>query len=338
MKDTTTLIIIILSLLVIIILSIQFYCFTKKLSFNEIINPELYNKITLNNSKFETKKTKEYLLKINDGYQIMSNTKIVIGGLFKDSANKFNLFKKRINHLSQYFKDVQVVIFENDSSDNSRILLLDWEKKQSNIHILKLIDNEFCLLKKKAAVSYGSFSNKRMQMMVQYRQYIKEYVDNNFSNYDYFAVIDTDTTGPIITNGLAHSFSTQKNLNWDMIASNGRIGLFATLGSFKYYDLLALYNYDKPFEYNAIYISNIILKLDSLYNEPIKVNNAFGGLAIYKMSSIKNISYFPHDNKYICEHTIFTNNMKLNGFNNFYIDPKLIFLVGKQGPNEFGAF
>lgn len=338
MKDTTILIIIILSLLVIIILSIQFYCFSKKKTFNEIINPELYNKIILNNSKFEPKKTDEYLMKINNGYQIMSNTKIVIGGLFKDSANKFNLFKKRINYLSQYFKDLQVVIFENDSSDNSRILLLDWEKKQSNIHVIKLVDNEFCLLKKKAAVSHGAFSDTRMQMMAQYRQYIKEYVDDNFSDYDYFAVIDTDTTGPININGLAHSFSTQLYLNWDMIASNGRIGLFATLGSFKYYDALAIYNYDKSFEHNAIYITNLMLKLDSVNNEPIKVNNAFGGLAIYKMSSIKNVSYFPHDGKYICEHTIFTNNMKLNGFSNFYIDPKLIFLVGKQGPNDFGTF
>jgi hypothetical protein len=64
------------------------------------------------------------------------------------------------------------------------------------------------------------------------------------------------------------------------------------------------------------------------------VNQAFGGLAIYKMSSIKNCNYTPHDNNYICEHTIFTNNMKRNGYSNFYINPKLIFLVGKQGPDN----
>jgi len=338
MKDTTILIIIILSLLIFVILSVEFYCYLNKKSFNEIMYPELYNKIILNNKKFEPKKTKEYLMKINNGFEIMSNTRIVIGGLFKDSAGKFNLFKKRINYLSKYFKDLQVVIFENDSSDNSRILLLDWEKSQSNVHIIKLVDNEFCLLKRKSAVSHGTFSNTRMSMMAQYRNYIKEYVDINFSDYDYFAVIDTDTTGPISINGLAHSFSTQPTLNWDMIASNGRTGLFATFGTFKYYDPISIYNYNKSIDYNTIYISKITFKLDSLNNEPIKVDCAFGGFAIYKMSSIKNVTYFPHDGKYICEHTIFTNNMKLNGFSKFYIDPKLIFLVGKQGPHYFGSY
>lgn len=338
MKDTTILIIIILCLLVISILSIQFYCYLNKKTFNEITNSRLYNKIELNDPSIEPKKTRKYMESLKQGYEIMRNSRIVIGGLFKDSASKFQLFKKRINNLARYFKDLQVVIFENDSSDNSRILLLDWEKNQSNIHIIKLDDNEFCLLKQKSAVSHGSLSDKRMKIMAQYRNYIKQYVDLYYSDYDYFGVIDTDTTGPMSIAGLAHSFSTQPTLNWDMIASNGRIGLLASLGSYKYYDLLALYNYDKPVEYNTINISNIIFKLDNVNNDPIKVDYAFGGFAIYKMSSIKNVNYIPKDGKYICEHNIFTNNMKINGYSNFYIDPKLIFLVGKQGPDIIGSF
>jgi hypothetical protein len=338
MKDTTILIIIILCLLITSILIIEFYCFLNKKTFNEITNPGLYNRIELKQVEFEPKKTKKYLKSLNQGYYVMKNTRIVIGGLFKDSADKFILFKKRINNLSRYFKDLQVVIFENDSSDNSRILLLNWEKNQSNIHIIKLPDNEFCLLKKRSAVKYGQFSDKRMRLMSEYRNYIKNYVDMYYSDFDYFAMIDTDTVGPLSINGLAHSFSTQEQLNWDMIASNGRIGLFGTLGSYKYYDALALYNYDKNFQDNSIIISKIILKLDSVNNNPIKVDYAFGGLAIYKMSSIKNVNYTPADGKYICEHSIFLNNMKLNGYSNFYIDPKLIFLVGKQGPDIFGTF
>ena len=79
-----------------------------------------------------------------------------------------------------------------------------------------------------------------MRLMSQYRNYIKEYVDSYYSDYDYFGVIDTDTTGPMSIKGLAHSFSTQPILNWDMIAANGKIGLFASLGSYKYYDLISL--------------------------------------------------------------------------------------------------
>jgi len=355
-------IILIITIIIIIIcciLIIEFYCYLNRISFHELLNPKLYNQLELydinnkednvlfnlynqlenyiNNKEYNIN-NKEYLEKIKEGYIIMKNTKIVIGGLFKDSANKFELFKKRINNLSKYFKNLQVVIFENDSSDNSRILLLDWEKNQSNIHIIKLLDNEYCLLKKKSPVSYGMYSNKRMILMAKYRNYIKEYVDINYNDYDYYTMIDTDTTGPLNINGLAHAFSTQSTLNWDMIAANGKTGYLSTTGKLMYYDTLAIYNYNKSKEYNIKNLSYITLYLNFINNKPLKVDCAFGGFAIYKMSSVKNVNYTPADGKYICEHTIFTNNMKLNGHSNFYIEPKLIFLVGKQGPHIFGSY
>jgi hypothetical protein len=338
MKDTTNLIIIILFLMIISILITETYCYLNKKSFHELVNPTLYNKINIDDSKLKPKKTVKYLTDISEGYKIMKNTRIIISGLFKDSAKKFPLFKKRINNLSKYFKDLHIVIFENDSSDNSRMLLLDWERTQPNVHIIKLLDNDFCLLKRKSAVLYGTLNDRRMRMMSEYRNYIKQYVDLYYSDFDYFTMIDTDTAGPFMVDGLAHSFSTQSTLNWDMISANGRTGLLFTLGSFKYYDPLSLYNYDKNKSYNTMNIINIIHYLDSIENDPIKVDNAFGGFAIYKMSSVKNVSYIPADGKYICEHTIFTNNMKLNGHSKFYIDPKLIYLVGKQGPHDFGAY
>ena len=118
MKDTTILIIIILFLMILTILIIEYYCYLNKKTFHEIVNPSLYNKISIDEKKLKPKKTEKYLNDISEGYKIMKDTRIIIGGLFKDSAKKFPLFKKRINNLSKYFKDLQVVIFENDSSDN----------------------------------------------------------------------------------------------------------------------------------------------------------------------------------------------------------------------------
>jgi hypothetical protein len=142
--------------------NIQLYCFLNKKSFHEVLNPKVDNELELreieNNNSVNLKDYEK-------GFEIMKKTKIIIGGLFKDSGKKFDLFKKRMNNLSKYFKDLQIVIFENDSSDNSRILLLDWEKKQPNVHIIKLVDNEFCLLKNNSAVTYGEFSDKRMRLM-----------------------------------------------------------------------------------------------------------------------------------------------------------------------------
>jgi hypothetical protein len=164
-----------------------------------------------------------------------------------------------------------------------------------------------------------------MKKMSTYRNVIKKYVDVNFSDYDYFMVIDTDASGGFSLNGLAYSFGI--NNNWDMMSAYGLTGLVLTLGKLVYHDYIALCN---DISYNSIKDSikiNLINKNDGL----IPVDNAFGGLTIYKMSSIKNVDYTPHDDKYICEHTIFSNNMKMNGYNKFYINPKLVFLVGKQG-------
>ncbi len=89
MKDNTILFIIILCLLVLGILSIHLLCYLNKKTINEILNPKLYNKIELNVSTIEPKKNKKYLDSLKLGYEIMRNSKIVIGGLFKDSASKF---------------------------------------------------------------------------------------------------------------------------------------------------------------------------------------------------------------------------------------------------------
>ena len=143
-------------------------------------------------------------------------------------------------------------------------------------------------------------------------------------------IIDSDTRGPFSIEGLAYSFG--KNLDWDMMSAYGLNGIVLTAGQLIYYDYLAyLNNFNTLSELkNAIYINNL-----NNYDDFIPINNAFGGLSIYKMSSIKNVDYTPKDGNYICEHTIFTNNMKDKGFNKFFINPKLIFLVGKQGSDTF---
>lgn len=313
---------------ILIIITLQLYCFYNNKSLHEILYPNDY-KIIFNENKYKpTQNIIEYNKIVKRGYEIMKTKKIVIGGLFYNSSKVFNKFKNRMNYLQNYFKDIQIVIFENDSIDNSRILLLNWEKQQKNINIIKCKENNFCLLNKKKAISHGIFSNCRMKKMSQYRNIVKKYVDDNFSNYDYFIVIDTDARGAFSLDGLAYSFGI--NTEWDVMSAYGSVGIVLTLGNLIYHDYIAyLDNYISIESLKKIIAINLTNKNDDI----IKVNEAFGGLSIYKMSSIKNSDYTPHDNNYICEHTIFTNNMKMNGYNKFYINPKLIFLMGKQGPD-----
>ena len=313
-------------LIMLFIVILQLYCKKENKTFHEILYPDDYN-VFFNEQKYRKYNKKENYEKILlNGFNVMKTKKLVIGSLFKDSAYIFSKFRQRMENLTKYFNDVQFVIFENDSKDNSRVLLLNWEMEDKNVHIIKCKENNFCILKNVSAISYGTFSSNRMKKMTEYRNYVKKYVDENFSNYDYFMMIDSDTRGPFSIEGLAYSFG--KNLDWDMMSAYGLNGIVLTGGQLIYYDYLAyLKNFNTLSELkNAIYINNL-----NNYDDFIPINNAFGGLSIYKMSSIKNVDYTPKDGNYICEHTIFTNNMKDKGFNKFFINPKLIFLVGKQG-------
>ena len=312
-------------LLLLIIIMLQLKCKKEEKCFHELLNPEDYN-VEFNESKYRRYNEKEEYKKIVlNGFKIMRSKKLVVGALFKDSANIFNKFRERMENVKKYFNDVKIVIFENDSKDNSRVLLLNWEIEDKNFHMIKCKENNYCLLKNVSAISHGTFSANRMKKMSEYRNHIKKYVDENCSNYDYFMMIDSDAHGPFSIEGLAYSFG--KNVDWDMMSAYGSTGLVLTAGQLIYHDYIAyLKNYNTLTEYKKAI--DINLKYDDNF---IPVDNAFGGLTIYKMSSIKDVDYTPKDGKYICEHTIFTNNMKAKGFNKFYINPKLIFLMGKQG-------
>jgi len=314
--------------LLFIIIVLKLFCFFNKKSFHELLSPHDYDLVFDEIKYMPTKNIEQYNKIVENGYNIMKHKKIVIGGLFQNSSDVFHKFKERMNHLNNYFADVQIVIFENDSLDNSRILLLNWEIIQNNVHIIKCKENNFCLLKQISAVNHGMFSENRMSKMSKYRNIVKKYVDDNFNHYDYFMVIDTDSQGGFSLNGLAYSFGI--NNNWDMISAYGSAGPTYTFGNLIYYDYIAFLNNVSFDSFKKIIKVNLLNKNDGL----MPVDNAFGGLTIYKMDSIQNVDYTPHDNNYICEHTIFTNNMKRNGYSNFYINPKLIFLVGKQGPDN----
>lgn len=317
--------------IIVFILLIETICYFNNKTLHELLYPKDYE-VDFNEEKYyPTENIGEYKETVKKGYEIMKKTKLVVGGLFRNSSDIFDKFKKRMNKLKELFEDVQIVLFENDSTDNSRVLLLDWEKESPNVHVIKCKENDYCLLKKSAAISHGALSENRIKKMTEYRNIVKHYVDANFSSYDYFMVIDTDARGAFSINGLAYSFGNKTQ--WDMIGAYGVFGLTLTFSSLMYYDYMALFeNYTKYFLFgnlSQVIAVNTINKNSDL----LKVNQAFGGLAIYKMSSIKNVDYTPKDNKYICEHISLNNNMRDNGHDKFYINPKLIFLVGKQGPD-----
>ena len=266
----------------------------------------------------------------------MKNTRIIFCGLCINIENNVTNLKRRFEHLGQYFKDYRVIIFENDSKDNTRELLKKICLDNNKFILLECEDAKDCKYNNVIAKDYGIFNSKRMYKMITYRNKLLNYIKNNYNHFDIVCMIDLDITGPISIDGIAHSFG--KYNNWDSITANGISGITFTLGQQYYYDLIAYKDNNLDINNNIFDIISIFYKLNTIKigKELLKVKSAFGGMELIKMYIINNnINYTPIDNNYKCEHIIFHENMIRNNYSNIYINPSMIILVGLQGNEKY---
>jgi hypothetical protein len=309
-------------------------------NFHKFFNKNLYKctdlKINTNQCSNNCKLAIKY--RISDGELKASKSKLVICGLSRNIEQLFDILKKRLEKTGSLFAEYKIVIFENNSNDNSRFLLKKWSQENNNVILLdccSLGDCE-CDLKKMVLDKdkIGMFNLIRMKKMAMYRNKYLDYVKKNLSFYDYMMVYDTDMEGCYSNDGLMHSISFN---NWDMIASSIRAPLLGTFGlSTVIYDSLAYVDlkeknikddakfYKQPFKW---------VKMNNGVNKQKKncdlfpVKSAFNGLAIYKVKSVLNSSY----KIATCEHIGLHVDMIKNGKDKLYINPFFTGYSGYQG-------
>jgi hypothetical protein len=279
-------------------------------------------------------------MRVAKGYAKMKNTTIVFTGLCINIAPKVEFLIKRMEHMGGFFKDYRVVIFENDSSDGTRELLKHLTLTNPKVHLVPCPEDSECKLKAKPAVHSGTFSSSRMEKMTDYRNRSLNYVRRNFSHFDCLGVIDLDIHGPISMDGLANSFGYWDS--WDTISAFGMNGITLSMGRPVYYDLIAYKPNSKPYSKgahlnineNRFHIVPIVMQTSKLQvgMHPVKVESGFAGMALYKMNIINaGIDYTPIDGHYQCEHITFNKNIYDAGFQNIYMNPSMLILVGPQG-------
>lgn len=327
-------------LVILILIIIEKYCRYCDKSLLEVLHPEWYKDVTKFPYKsFKCKSNcKEYINIIKNGYTHMKDKKVVICGLGINIEKQIPNLIKRVEHLGKYFKDWRFVIFENDSTDNTRELLSDWSDKNYKVDLIKCIENKNCKLNKTKATEDGIVTENRMKKMVDYRNRVINHIKNNYLDFDYVLLFDLDIRGPWSINGIANSFG--KHSEWDMITAYGINGITLSLGQPFYYDLIAYT--DNKYDMSKNFLNFLPIYFKTNYNnsyvnkqELISCNSAFSGMCILKMNILKNdVNYTPLDNKYKCEHIIFCDNMRNKGFNKIKINPNMLVLVGPQGDTK----
>jgi hypothetical protein len=270
---------------------------------------------------------------IKNGESIAKSSSIVICGLARNISHVLEKTQKKLEKIGSFFNKYHIVIFENDSTDNTREIIKKWSKENKNVTLIDCVDengnsNE-CKFNLETGYDMGAISLNRSKKMAVYREQYLNYVKKKFKHYDYMLVADLDIEGNMNYDGLFHSLSQN---NWGGICINGRgnVPVFFGLLSMMY-DTLAYVPKDSDYnniKYNVfknLFYSNYeILNSEKL----IEVTSAFNGYSLYKIPYVINSTYIGDT---CCEHINLHINIIKNG-GKIYINPLWTGYFNLQGP------
>lgn len=226
-----------------------------------------------------------WLLSCGSLFATRVNEKILIAGICRDAEAGFDVVRCCATLLGEYFEDYHVVIYENNSKDATKQLYSNLAKEDSRVtfisedltfHKLRT-DNEMGVWYRTG--TYARARNKVLDVVFS----------PQFSDYKYLVMADTDFLDPWDIEAILETI-LHPECDWDAVFSRGAYDLFAFRSDefpvgFELLGEMFLKNLDeerKHFHEISYFNRN---------NPWIPVYSGFGGIAIYKIASIKGCRY-----------------------------------------------
>lgn len=277
----------------------------------------------------------------------LTQKSIVFTGLARNIETKIERTIENCVVIGTFFTSYKIVIFENDSSDDTRRIIQEMSCKNPNIMLVECEGYPDCKFQQCELYEYGIMNKNRIDRMAFFRNVCMNIVQTKFSSYEYVCVLDFDIDGSIPLSGFLHALDCP--LEWSCICANGRSSVPGTFGMFTtMYDAMALCTTDEDFVESVegsrgMYpLFKKYLKLMKLSNYEasdyvsgfVPIKSAFNGLAIYKMKDIQGLFY---KKGYSCEH-ISLHEQLVKQNKKLFIDTYLIIYAGHQGPRQISQF
>lgn len=244
----------------------------------------------------------------------MARQRVVIVGLARDLAWILPLTIRRLWRLGDMFADVRFVVFENDSTDDTRSILSRWSQADQRVILAHDQAN--------APVNPAKRCLARAARMAEYRHRCQQLVIDECGDFDSVIVADLDMVHGWSLHGIANTFGQP---DWDFVGSNGLIYRRRGLQwhSLAHYDSWAL-RFDDDYTPLA---TSVVGKLAWSRGEPlVPVTSCFGGLGIYSMEAYATGTYDGLD----CEHIGFHRTMANQGLKRLFLNPSQIVLHGRR--------
>lgn len=258
----------------------------------------------------EAKNFIEYLETTNLGLEHMLKSRIAVCFLARDIEPNFPNLKGFLAFLAAGSKSLDIVCYENDSQDNSAKLL-------------QTLPRTTVISEKPQKKHWGSVRDYgRLKDMAEYRNKYLGPLHSKLHKYDYVMIIDSDMS-MYSRPGVMSSFGHLKLKPYiDGIFANG-LEWKDEIKDFIFYDTFPLIVDGKVKDQRTFEIM--------IDTNLWKVQSAFGGIGIYRASSIKHCYYYPRfiprsdgASPFQSEHTGFHECMEQQGHTELYVNKVMI--------------
>ncbi len=217
-----------------------------------------------------------------------SQEKAIICGVCKNVAQFLPHMIRSIETLATGFLDYQIIIYENNSSDNTPQLLKSWMSRNNKVIVFSEQVSHADLLKRVKSTARRDQAPCRMEMIAYARNVVlKEAMQSNYDDYRFIIMTDLDFAQGWNPQSILQSFEIDEQ--WDCIAAHG------TKGRNIHYDRYAFRDEQYPLGPELIGEDFWYDVSKPVYLAPNsglkKVYSAFGGLAIYQRAALKDCWY-----------------------------------------------
>lgn len=217
----------------------------------------------------------------------MIEESIIICGVVKNCGNRLKFNIDLALDTGKRFRKFKIIIYENNSTDNTKDVLRLYENCDDMVIISEDISPEKMRAESKIwayTEITGSDHPCRIEQICNARNIvINEFNKPGYNKYKYVMWIDMDSQGWDI-DGIADSFNCKND--WDVVYANG-------IERGAYYDYYALRadNYLFGPEIIGDYFWNNIKRSTFHFSGLMRVYSAFGGLGIMKKNIFKTFKY-----------------------------------------------
>jgi hypothetical protein len=311
-----------LIIIILIIIGILLFFINKRILYNKYIIPIITPKDFQCSIDFS---------QYTEGLNWLKSKKVIIAGLIRNGEDNIEFIKHNIKKVESIFKDYHVLIVENDSTDNTRSLLLEWAEHNSKISILGCgLNADECKLDLPRTIVHDRTFNRIKKMVILRNIYLDFITDNLniFNSYDFVIIWDLDIKGSFYIDGMGmsgHYFKNNPKIS--ALCSNAVYILNIGYGSKQLkYDSYAHREQKENERLKPLDGLWKVLDLEKCSddNDIRELSSCFGGFTIYRLRDLIGHRYFlqQKNEEALCEH--YTLNKQIG---DIYVNPKMVFVI-----------